>query len=642
MVKIKNMKQLSKIKLFGVVLVMLLLPDTALARNALLPVTIDYPMLNSLVESGLFKKNEKEAELVKDPKGCKKVVISDPEFRQENSRLRFEIKVRIKAGLETKNDCYLPVEWEGYVVFFQTPVIDPETFRLSFRTEDSLVLNKKHEPGIISGPLWNLVKEKVHTQVDAIRIDLIPCVNEMKSFLALMFPESDLKKAVTMVESMKPGKIEVQDKAVRIEMNADISSVYDETRKRQEEPLSQEELAAFTDIWQTMDAFIVYAIGSLAERPLSLDERRAVLETLLDTRYRFLAEMDKPEQETDFVRNQFVNAWSNLSFLFRHHMGKNPSSSPMGTLAFFSSLDALKALDAVGPAMGIEISRNGLLRLARLISDGQGTDLHYSFEPDKNLRKAMGFDSELNESPDYIKEEPGKEQDYLHKILNRLLSAVLKIINISPYSEAIAADKKKPDREDPSKWLPDTANISGYVAGVRKELKTAADQTVVKNNPEPEFRDLFYLIVDAVAWQESCFRQFRTDKGVIEYLRSYNNTSVGLMQINEKVWRGMYDQEKLRWNIRYNMAAGCEIIDLYLQKYILKKIAEKPYPVLENKDNIARTLYALYNGGPGEFSKFLERAAKKKFYSSDTLFNEKYLWVKDGQFENAGICLTGK
>jgi hypothetical protein len=581
-------------------------------------------------------------ELAKDPMGCKKIVISDPEFREDNSRLRFEIKVRIKAGLEAGNDCYLPVEWEGYVVFFQTPVIDPETFQLSFRTEDSRVLNKKHEPGIISGPLWNLVKEKVHTRVDDLRIDLIPCVNEMKSFLAVMFPEGDLDKAVAMVESMTPGRVEVQDQAIRIDMNADVSSVYDRARKQEEAPLSEEELAVFIDTWQVMDAFMVYALGSLSEKPLTPDESQIVLETLLGARYRFLAELDKPETEEDFVRTQFMEAWGNLSGLYRHHLEKK--SSPMGTLAFFSSLDALKALDAIGPALNIEISRNGLLRLARLISggQGQGADLYYSFEIDKNLRKVMGFDAELIESPEYIKEEPGKEQDFLHRILNRLISSALKLMGLSPHAEAIAADQKKPDREDPAKWLPDTENIDGYVARVRKELKIAADRTVIKKTPAPEFRDLFYPIVDAVAWQESCFRQFRQNKGVIEYLRSYNNTSVGLMQINERVWRGMYNQEKLKWNIRYNMAAGCEILDHYLQDYILKKAAKAKYPALENKDNVARTLYALYNGGPGEFSKFLNRLAKNKFYTSDDLFNEKYLWVKNGQWDKASVCLVGE
>lgn len=619
-----------------------LLSTEVLAKTAALPITIDYPMLNALVEARLFKGSEKEVDLVKDPTGCKKIIIADPEFMVENSRLRFEIKVRMRTGLEAGKECYLPVEWEGYVVFFQTPVIDPKTFKLSFRTEDSLVLNKKHEPGIISGPLWKLIKEQVHTQIDKIRIDLIPCVDDMRSILEVMFPERDIRKAVAMLETLSPGKVDVRKDALRIAMNADISSVYDETRKKEEAPLSEEELTAFTDNWQTLDAFMVLALGGLADRTLNRAERRLITETLLDMRYRFVSELDQPEKENDFVRDQFIEAWNNLSPIFRNHLGKAPSSSPMRTLAFFSSMDALKAMDAIGPAVGIEISRDGLLRMARLISDDKAADLYYSSGVDKHLRNVMGFGEELTEIPEYDKQEPEKEDNFLKRVLKRILSAVLKTIHISPVKEAIAAEKKKPDREDPAKWLPDKENIDGFVERVRKELKIAADQVVVKKNPDPEFRDLFYLIADAVAWQESCFRQFKEEKGVIGYLRSYNNTSVGLMQINERVWRGIYDAEKLRWNIRYNMAAGCEIIDQYLQENVLEKMKEKNYPLLQNKDNVARTLYALYNGGPGEFSKFQDRMAKKKFYESDELFNEKYLWVKDGKFENAGICLVGK
>jgi len=98
----------------------------------------------------------------------------------------------------------------------------------------------------------------------------------------------------------------------------------------------------------------------------------------------------------------------------------------------------------------------------------------------------------------------------------------------------------------------------------------------------------------------------------------------------------------IRRTVRQGARAGCEILDHYLQDYILKKTAKAKYPALENKDNVARTLYALYNGGPGEFSKFLDRLAKKKFYASDDLFHEKYLWVKNGQWDKAGVCLVGE
>jgi len=56
---------------------------------------------------------------------------------------------------------------------------------------------------------------------------------------------------------------------------------------------------------------------------------------------------------------------------------------------------------------------------------------------------------------------------------------------------------------------------------------------------------------------------------------------------------------------------------------------------------LARLVYALYNGGPGQFHKFLKRRETGKYYKSDRLFFEKYTWVKEGRWDEAGKCLTG-
>jgi hypothetical protein len=114
------------------------------------------------------------------------------------------------------------------------------------------------------------------------------------------------------------------------------------------------------------------------------------------------------------------------------------------------------------------------------------------------------------------------------------------------------------------------------------------------------------------------------------------------MQINERVWRGMYDPHHLRWDIRYNALAGCEIIDLYFRRY-LEKQAKNPKAMARLKDQTrAGIIYAMYNGGPGQLDKFLSRSAKGKFYDSDKLFLEKYNWVKNAQLANIDRCLIGQ
>ena len=56
----------------------------------------------------------------------------------------------------------------------------------------------------------------------------------------------------------------------------------------------------------------------------------------------------------------------------------------------------------------------------------------------------------------------------------------------------------------------------------------------------------------------------------------------------------------------------------------------------------AGIIYAMYNGGPGQLDKFLNRSAKSKLYDSDRLFLEKYIWVKKGQLANISKCLIGR
>jgi hypothetical protein len=146
---------------------------------------------------------------------------------------------------------------------------------------------------------------------------------------------------------------------------------------------------------------------------------------------------------------------------------------------------------------------------------------------------------------------------------------------------------------------------------------------------------MFNNLIPAMAWQESCFRQFVIKNKKLTYLLSYNQTSVGLMQVNERVWRGVYDRNRLRWDIRYNALAGCEITDLYLRTYALKHPDWKKDADLEL---LSRVVYSMYNGGPGQYKKFLARERAGKHYRSDLLFSEKLQWIGKGEWERIKDC----
>lgn len=637
------------VKISGLILLLICLPGISWAKNLVLPITLDHSLLNALVSSQLIDTPDGKIELLNDPHECKKIFISEPRFSEENARLKFEIKVRAKTGFHLINHCFLPMEWEGVVVFFQTPVIEPGTWMLSFQTQDSRVLNKHHKPEIVSNAIWKLIKGSVHAHINSFQVDLSPLANEMKSFLVEMFPETRQPQARIMAETMEPTQVKIQNQAVHIGIHTDISSVYDPERTSKQIHLNEAELAAFIKAWESTDDFIIYLLGSLPRSLVDENEKNLIFETLLDSRYRFIEELTQPVHGTDFVRTQFILAWETLSPIFRKNLRQG--IAPLEYLSFFSSMDALMVLDSMGPSLGIEISHSGLVRLAKLIPSQKSPLLLYSMDIDENLRQVMDLDPALKESPEFVKPEPAKpesiqpgkipfQEEPHDSFLDRLLLILNKALFFSPFSQAIAGEAKPTAPLNLEEWLPPKENLSEYLSNFRQALKNASGNTISKTKLDPEYHDFFQWAVDAVAWQESCLRQFEIKNGKIKYLRSYNNTSVGAMQINERVWRGIYNQEKLRWNIHYNLDAGSEILELYLNKYILKKT--KNHKAFSNQDNIARILYALYNGGPGQFPKFLERLSADKLYLSDDLFYEKYLWVKNNQWENAGICLLGQ
>jgi hypothetical protein len=607
-----------------------LFPPSGTAETVVLPLTIDYPLLRTLVVKQTFTDPAESAVLVNEEEGCRRIVVSAPAFSMADGNVRFESKVSLRIGFSPGNTCLFPIEWEGYVVLFQKPVLDDQWI-LSFETVDSEIFDRERRPAWLAGFLWDRAKAMVHEYLEQIVIDLAPPVEELKTFLEPLFPPSDRERAQRLIASMRPGKAAVAPGALKAEILADVEPVREPVKAEPGEDLPQEKMRAFIHLWEAWDETLVRTLSALSKEPLTEEDRRLLLETLLATRHEFTARLLQVKPEKDFVRRQFVDAWKRLSPVYRRHLVDDPSRSILNYLAFFTASDALVTLDRIGPALGIEISRDGLIRLLGMIEEGTIAPLDYLPGVDPALRRVLGLgpplapaprESEANQSIPAVKRT-------LNRIGNRLAAALI--------AEARAESPVPGQKIRP--WVVPRENPGPYVERVRNLLAEAADRVLASSGLPREHRDLYRRLVPATAWQESCFRQFEEKNGDITYLVSYNGTSVGLMQINERVWRGIYDQEELRWNIRYNAGAGCEILRLYFNRYALKKMQKQEESGQWDEEVLARIVYAMYNGGPAQFRKFLKRHREGNYYLSDRLFFEKYRWVTDGRWEKVVKCL---
>lgn len=603
--------------------------SSGLAEKVTLPLTLDHKLLTSLLLHNSFSGNDQSADVFGAPGDCTYIRIAEPHFSSAGKLLRLEMRLDIRVGLHLGDKCFSPVAWQGYLELLQQPIFDGRTFSLSFQTVDSSLLTLSREPATIAGFLWNFAKPRVAEYLDQVRLDLAPPVTELRAFLAPLFHPDAQQSTQAMLDSLHGGELEVGEEAVVVDLLAEVEQIFEPEDNQEAVELTAEERRLLIQLWDTWDAFLVRLLTTMATQSLSPEDRQILIDVLLDTRYTFIEALDLQDIEKDFVRMQFIHAWRQLAPIFRRQLYARPSDNGLGYLAFFTAADALAVFDRMGPTVGVEISQQGLLRLAGMLA-GKSTTLPYSPQLDIQLRELLQLppiDEDVS-PPDDLKEIDVPEEEP----------------EIDPFSQVLdfffqpAFGAELPTYAEILQWKPPGENVFEYMARVKVVLAESSAAVLSRGEIPEQFHGMFAKLIPAMAWQESCFRQFVVKNSKLTYLLSYNQTSVGLMQINERVWRGLYDRSRLRWDIRYNALAGCEIADLYLRKYALK------HPVWQNGADmtlLSRVVYAMYNSGPGEYKKFLDRERKGKHYPSDQLFFEKLQWVDKDQWERIKGCLIG-
>jgi soluble lytic murein transglycosylase-like protein len=183
-------------------------------------------------------------------------------------------------------------------------------------------------------------------------------------------------------------------------------------------------------------------------------------------------------------------------------------------------------------------------------------------------------------------------------------------------------------------WVPKTEDMDTYLPMVADVLNDAVRIQLGRDRLNPRFHEVFRQLVLTAAWQESCWRQFAVKDAKRVPLKS-GSGDIGLMQINERVWRGLYDLQGLRWDMVYNARAGTDILENYMIKY---SIRHREQETTGGVDNLARSAYAAYNGGPRAYDRYRRPDASGHGKKVDTLFYEKFRLIKSGRELSVMTC----
>ncbi len=589
--------------------------ELAVAREVPLPLRFDNALVEKLLVEQLFTGPNRSLVALKDGSGCNYLILSDPVLSGADGLLRIRSAARGRVATAIGSQCLVLLDWTGFVETDQRAELERGRPRVRFRTVDSRLLDDDGAPATFTGVIWGWVSDYVHPRLDTLTVDLEAPLAELRSLLPLMLAGGDAERTRGIIDSLTLTGVTVEADSVTLGARIDIPEVV-QTAPIAEPVLSEAELAQWQKAWQRWDAFVTFVIKASARDTTRDATRGALLDVLLSARYDIVEILAATPQGPDPVPALFVRTWERLAPVLREMQTGLPGETALQYLSFIAAADALKGIQGLGPGAGLDLSADGLRRMARIIAPATAGDpLRRGFEVDAELRSLMGFGPAIAPPPG------GGGARWLDGIL-RTARAI--------------------ERIDPllvvrlNLWVPDYNNAKGYLPLAEELLAQTSALTLAKGKVPAKHAQLFHDLLLATAWKESCWRQYVREKGVVKTIESVTG-ALGMMQVAPNAWRGFYDVTNLAEDIGYNARAGAEILALYLTRYAIRK-GEDKYGI---PDALARATYAVYNGGPSHRRRYRLKNTRKSLRAIDKSFYEKYLSIKAGKSREVITCYLG-
>jgi soluble lytic murein transglycosylase-like protein len=649
-------------------------PAFAETKRVEVPLVIPPAFLERLLVEQVFTDPETTARIVARGDPCSEIVLSKPSLRPLGARIFVTAHGRAQAGFQLFGGCYRPFDWEGEVEAEENPSVAEGAPAVEFRVSNSWLTDESDWLAVPA--LWDWVKPAVHPRLETLRVDLAPLVEELRRALPLFAARREEPAVRRLVESIALSDVRVDDRGLVLRVRFDVEAVAAPAAAgaaAPEPPLAPEEIAAFEATLHEWDAFLTFVVKSAGAEAQGPALRSALLAVLLDSRHEIVAALAEPSRDgEDRVRKLFLSSWRRLQPPLLSLSG---GSEGLRYLAFVAAGDALSALDQAGPSFGLEISSDGLRRLARtLVPEATEDPLAWSEEVDPALRATFGFEAELpalpppQAEPEVTAEpepsaepsptpaptpapeptpspeatpEPGLEPPpapgaALLK-LRAFAAGFGRWLAPPAYAAPAALPPAGPQSSPLDGYVPRLSDLAHYLPEVAALLRESAKAVAAGGKLEREHRELFRNLVLATAWQESCWRQYVSRSGKRVPLRS-NVGALGLMQVNPHVWRGFYSVDGLSWSIGYNARAGGEILLHYLRDYAIARGEDQ----LGGADALARAAYAAYHGGPRHLRRYREpKRWRRALVSVDRAFHEKYQEVAAGRELAVRECFPG-
>jgi hypothetical protein len=586
---------------------------SALAERLEIPLRVPMEVVRAALAKQLEARSGKAGELWREGK-CRYLSLEAPKLDAAEGGLRLVAPGKALLGAEVLGRCANAADWDGTVRFILEPHIDAAGV-LRVRILDSSIADAGGERD--AGLVWQLGRRHIHPRIERFGYDLGASRAALLEILRKAAPPAQAAAMEDVVNRMQvlaprvepwhvvvPLVLEIPDAWLAAAASAGAGQTG--AGAPSGAPLSEAEIEALEKALEPLDAFLVFAIRQIGTDSTSPGLRQRLFTLLLDSRYELSAILSGDVQTSDPVRTLFIDTWSELrTILADAQRDGTLDPSLLRYALFIDAGDALLALERVAPSLGLAFSADGLRRLARSLRPNQAGDpLAHDWSIDPQLLELFQVEA--------LPEKTSSRGFFI---------------------KASATQERELDH-----WVPTRKELPEYQARIEALLgETAAAELRRAPLPAPHGKT-FADLVPTTALIESCWRQYVVRAGKVSYLRSASR-SVGIMQINQHVWRGFYDVQRLRWDTAYNARAGTQILHRYVKDYAIPYAQKIGRPA-----DVPRAAYAVYNAGPRAVGRFAKSPPHPREKRVDDKLLALYAGVASGasvDLETCGVKITG-
>ncbi len=375
------------------VLFVLAVASAAHAATVTFPLVVDHPILERAVRRDLGMEDDRSLELWGTPGDCSWGVVDTLAFAADAGELRVTATGSTVVGFRLLWFCLSPLAWQGSLVVTTRPVVGRD-WQLRFRTLDVEARDADGKPSPITSGALQLVRGRLEERLQGFHFDLAPPADEAKALVRAAAEGERATRAIAAIDSLRPIDTTVDADGVHVTIAMDVPGAPSEPSPGPEPPLSDAEVQAWNDVLDHWESFVVFTVKTLAVTTDDPGVRTELLGILLDARRELVGVLQEgPIPGTDPVRNLFLSSWDRLRVQLRRALHADAFGDRAERfIAFLAAGDALATLDQAGPALGLEISTDGLRRLARLVDpEGRPDPIPVTDAVDPELKSLFGF-----------------------------------------------------------------------------------------------------------------------------------------------------------------------------------------------------------------------------------------------------------